>query len=529
MRDTFDAGDDSPLILAGRRGFAAGGAARGMDEVWVHPRRLMSQLAVVEGASDGATVTPVGVERRLRVGATRVVERVVVPWSAPHVLFEWQAEAETVLGLEWLVDLRLPPPGSTQEWLRWRQAERSLVVSAEDGATGFFAFSQTPAELEVRDAPPSDGGAVVLVRARLVLESGESVRLMGMGGAAPASPRSVRAGGRTVAAVRGREGRVRQALEAGLSAEASQEALGPSLAWARIRLGERLVEIDGGRCLVAGYGALERGDWRSEVRVRETVEAALASLATGDFEAARETLLFLGERQDGNGRVPSVCTTTGVLSFDAEEATNLYLLLAGRYLAWSGDITTLQAQWPRLMESLRYARSRISGPDPVWQAAVASLTLAAEAMGQSASTLGTSGGAPEQRFGGIGPDAREVLELVEGQLGVEPDATKGRLVMRPRPPVDWTFLRVGSLRVGDAAVSLDYRNEGGRHQFVVSQERGSAPLQLILEPELPGRLESATVDGVAAQLDPLAAGDRTRVPVQLALDHSRSVELELGG
>ncbi|NIP83885.1 MAG: hypothetical protein GWM90_33515, partial [Gemmatimonadetes bacterium] len=60
--------------------------------------------------------------------------------------------------------------------------------------------------------------------------------------------------------------------------------------------------------------------------------------------------------------------------------------------------------------------------------------------------------------------------------------------------------------------------------------RGATPLRLVLEPELPGAgVVAVRVDGEPAELDAASAGDRWRVPVQLALDHPRALEVEMAG
>lgn len=486
--------------------------------------------------------TPLGVERRLRVDSARIVERVVVPWSAPHALFQWTAEEPAELLLTWRIDLKRPPSSAARAAgeadaaapgrLRWRHDERRLLVT--DGAYSVLYALSAPAQWSVT---ATEGDSACQVRLRHLLERGQNVRLVLVGGGAEVAPRSVRAAGRAVVAVRGRGGRLRQVLEQGLSIEASDEQVGPALAAARLRLSSRLVELpQGGRCLVAGYGSLDRGEWRVEARAPETLIASMASLAAGDFEAARDTLAFLGERLDSNGQVPSLCTLTGQVSYEGDDATLLYLLLVSRYLAWTGDLPTVQAQWPRVMHAFSHAERRVVGSGDLWDAAVEGLAVAAESVGENPAAVraarsessGKPGASARQLAAGVTGDPDTVLRLVEGVLGAEPDAPKGRLVLRPRPPSEWTFLNVRALRVGEAAVRMDYEREGRRHKFVLSQERGSAPLQLILEPELPGLLESAVVDGVTAELDPRPAGGRSRVPVQLALDHARTLQLEMG-
>jgi hypothetical protein len=83
--------------------------------------------------------------------------------------------------------------------------------------------------------------------------------------------------------------------------------------------------------------------------------------------------------------------------------------------------------------------------------------------------------------------------------------------------------------MGEAAVSLRYRRNGGRHELRIEQTLGSAPVRLILETMIPAlSLEGATVDGTPADLDAKHEGGRLLVPVQVVLDHEREIVLEAG-
>src|SRR5690606_8102479 len=101
-----------PLIVAGRHalavaasradagspgggGLAGGGAVCGALEGWVPPRRRAAGRRVAGARVLEATEWPVGVERRLAVGAGVVVERLVVPRDGPYALLEWEAEERT--------------------------------------------------------------------------------------------------------------------------------------------------------------------------------------------------------------------------------------------------------------------------------------------------------------------------------------------------------------------------------------------------------------------------------------------------
>jgi hypothetical protein len=209
----------------------------------------------------------------------------------------------------------------------------------------------------------------------------------------------------------------------------------------------------------------------------------LARLAAGDFTGVRSFL---------NAMAAEVAVSP------AEDGRrSLFRFLAARYLAWSGDRAGVRSAGA----AAGIAVVEDGGPDVAVPAGIR----------------------PAE------PDAEPVRWVVETLLGTRPDALRGRLVLRPRIPEDWARLEVQGLAAGSAAVDVVYRRDGAGHRFTLSQRRGGVPLQAVLEPELPGgRVRVARVDGSSAELDPVRADGRWRVPVQLVLDHPRTLEVEFG-
>ncbi len=139
----------------------------------------------------------------------------------------------------------------------------------------------------------------------------------------------------------------------------------------------------------------------------------------------------------------------------------------------------------------------------------------------------------ERRGIGVCPDqawstAMVLAPFVHGLLGAEADATRGRLQLRPQIPLAWDRLDVNGLRIGDAIVSLRYRRGGRIHAFTIEQVEGAVPLRLVFEPAIPAvEIGAVRIDGITATLHPRPHGERMLVPVQLALDHARTVEIEV--
>jgi glycogen debranching enzyme len=142
-----------------------------------------------------------------------------------------------------------------------------------------------------------------------------------------------------------------------------EESVNRAFEWAKVRLDGFLVDTPGvGRSLVAGYAASRPG-W-GEGRPgyawyfgRDACWTAMALLALGDAADSRLVLRFLGGSQDVTGKVIHELTTSGLAHYDAADATPLYLLLAGRYAAWTGDVAFLAERWSEIERAYRFCLS----------------------------------------------------------------------------------------------------------------------------------------------------------------------------
>ena len=516
--------DDPPFTVVGGDASIHGGFRRGVDRLLAGGIPLVQGLRAEGATPVSATLTPIGLERTLRLPGGTVIERMVVS-SADSVCFlEWVAAGDLVLTLTW----SLPSPG-----YRWTLLKRGLVVEGE-GGRGLYALSTSPLELSVSDSDDTRSPlAGPRVLARLDLGAGHAVRLA-LGGVAPGADegRLLRVMGRPQVVVPARRAESLRRMETGLSLDAPEAGLGEALEWAKVGLAMAAAAPG------MGAAASERG-----------LRIALAGLAVGETGPARRLLAVPDAPAEGPGE------------------DGLRLVLASRYLAWTGDIAGLRADWPGVRESAERCLEHVGGivtsvtTLESWSRAhcsrgLAELRVAAEEVGDEelaarieSAASGSSGPAaasrprleeapaqPDASAGAVAErdEALRSAALVEalllGILGVEPDAPRGRLTLRPRLASSWADFRLRNLRVGAAVVEMEYRRDGSIHRFVLRQVGGVAPIRVIFEPELGGaRLERSWVDGQAAELDAALVDGRLRVPVQLVLDHERRLELEIGG
>jgi hypothetical protein len=196
-----------------------------------------------------------------------------------------------------------------------------------------------------------------------------------------------------------------------------------------------------------------------------------------------------------------------------------FLRLFGAYFIATADDGFARASWPRVVAM---TRGEEGSPEA---ATLRSLAIAAEAVGDrtSAGELNAHArGAPQARM-----HSEDVItSTVYGSLGYEPDAPKGRLLLRPEIDPAWHHLRVDNIHIGDALILMEYSRIGERMEFAITQLAGAYPIRLIFEPVLSTRVSGAFVDGTPASLDFRPHGERIIVPVQIMLDDRRVVRFE---
>jgi hypothetical protein len=129
--------------------------------------------------------------------------------------------------------------------------------------------------------------------------------------------------------------------------------------------------------------------------------------------------------------------------------------------------------------------------------------------------------------------ARFLRSVVEGLLGVRPDAAWGRITLAPdllrlAPDADGAReLRVRGLRMADARLDLDCRVQGGLGTLRLSQVSGRVPVNVVFEPRLP-MVEVAGVrfgdDPADVDIEKVEGGVRLRF--QFPLDPERRVSVD---
>lgn len=138
--------------------------------------------------------------------------------------------------------------------------------------------------------------------------------------------------------------------------------------WSLVGVDRFFVETPGlGSALVAGYSTTNRGwDGGHEISGRPGYgwyfgrDAAWSCFAVdgyGDFEIVKSQLEFFQKFQDQSGKIFHELSTSGVIHYDAADATPLYVILAGHYLKSSGDIEFISGSWENIQKAMEFLYS----------------------------------------------------------------------------------------------------------------------------------------------------------------------------
>lgn len=128
-----------------------------------------------------------------------------------------------------------------------------------------------------------------------------------------------------------------------------------------------------GTALVAGYATTARG-WNGGHKIsgrpgyawyfgRDSEWSGFAMDGYGDFQSVKQQLEFLQKFQDLSGKIFHELSTSGVVHYDAADATPLYVILAAHYLRASGDQQFIRQSWPHIRKAMDFLYSTDSDGD----------------------------------------------------------------------------------------------------------------------------------------------------------------------
>lgn len=131
-----------------------------------------------------------------------------------------------------------------------------------------------------------------------------------------------------------------------------------------------------GTGLVAGYASSSPGWFSTRPGYawyfgRDSLWCSLAFLDIGDFTTVKENLELLMKYQRIDGKIYHELTTSNVVHYDAADSTPLFLCTMYRYCVQSGDIGFARKNWDRIEKALDYCSKTDSDGDGLIENTVA--------------------------------------------------------------------------------------------------------------------------------------------------------------
>lgn len=397
LRSPFAA--DAPWDLAGRRILVMGREPGGIEEIWTHPLMAFRDIeAALRIGGDAAPLVPLGGERpeiEIRPeSVTRIYrfrraflkEVITADPAAPVAVvhYEYRGLHPAELVVSATSNLRLMWPYSERVWgtltHAWDDGLGALLV--QDGgerAAAVIGANRRPIQAlagrydgfggggaDWRGTPTERLQVGALFRFRLAPNDNMDLVMAASGEGladAEAAYRAAVADPETVHAAAARH--ARDLLARSVAVTTPDPVFNEGYRWALVGADRFLADTPRlGLSLLAGF-ATTAGGWDGGHAVngrpgyawyfgRDGQWSAMALAGYGDFAAVRALLEFYGRFQAADGKILHEATTSGVVHYDAADATPLYVVLAGRYLRASGDLAFVRAAWPSITRALDF-------------------------------------------------------------------------------------------------------------------------------------------------------------------------------
>lgn len=360
-----------PFDLAGERMLVMGEIGAGLDEVWVHPFRLLHDFRMRIAGSEkalpvtAAAVTPERASWRIDTGdAVVAIDCHVSPEQPVGALRISGLHPEQGLELDFFCDLRLMwnyAPG-TPGPLSVSVYGNGLTVQAQHvPACGWFIVQGGRGRCDAHDAGAARESCA-RIRWRLKAESAQVPVVFRFGGAyleECADLPMLQSLSAAEFAAKAQQ-RIQALAQETPALNCPDEEVARAFTWAKLRLDNFFGRTPGlGQSYLAGFGTTRPGWFQARPGYawyfgRDAVFTAFAALFLGQFERARSVLQFLAGLQRFDGKILHECTTSGVVHYDAADATPLFLLLLARYFHHSGDRAFVREHWAAAAKAMRF-------------------------------------------------------------------------------------------------------------------------------------------------------------------------------
>jgi hypothetical protein len=373
--------------LVGRRIAWMGKMNSGVEEIWTHPFMALRDLSIgvrlkgddsiswLKNQTASVTVTPEYLVRNYRCRKTILREVYTVSFGEPCGVAHMEMEGNDIedIVVRYTSNLRIMWPYSPE-------ASGNIRYGFDKGANGHIfsgqdnelstavLYSERP--LHQSCTPDADSGQVN-IRADFAVDGINAFNIYILG-ETMGWQKTLQLYGRMrqeMSHLFLRSGRYYAALlKDHLNFSTPDSAFNDGYRWALARTDQFLQTTPGvGTALMAGFGTTARG-WNGGQTVsgrpgyawyfgRDGEWSALAIDAYGDFGMVKKMLETLIRYQDVNGKIYHELSSSGVVHYDASDATPLFLVLAAHYLRYSGDRDFIRFHWRAIQRALDFCYS----------------------------------------------------------------------------------------------------------------------------------------------------------------------------
>ncbi len=383
--------------LVGRKILWMGKMNQGVDEIWMHPFmalrdftvgvRIMGEDSIswLKNYPSYTTITPAYLTRTYHIKSTEIKEIFTVSFGESCGVAHYEVKGNDVshLTINYSSGLRFMWPYSHEATgsIRYgfNKNINGHIISGQQGELNTVVIYSNKPDAQSGNMIPSL--KQVAVTAEFSVKNNDNLNVYIMG-----SSQSLQDALKVFTNNRQQLGRLFIAstkyydglLNNHLTFTTPDSHFNNGYRWALARTDQFLQTTPGiGTALMAGFGTTERG-WNGRDIIsgrpgyawyfgRDGEWSAMAINAYGDFAMVKKVLETFIRYQDINGKIYHELTSSGVAHYDAADATPLFVILAGHYLKYSGDVNFIRENWSAIKKAIDYCSSTDTDEDGLYQ------------------------------------------------------------------------------------------------------------------------------------------------------------------
>lgn len=395
-------GGNNFVNLAGRRMLLMGKEEGGIDEIWTHPFMAFrdvetgiklkgrDSLVWLNRLKPEIIVSPEMLIRKYGIGRDTLREITTVGFDKPLgvVHYEWKGGEVEKIYVKFTSNQRMMWPysdtSSPEMGFQWSKELNAAVIRNEHAGTeSLISFSAKPSGYKIgqyRDITEKDGEIqttptdLLQVSGFFDFEVGNTVKEFSvcLAGTDVKEGSVVALYRKSIPEINNLYSQssdyYKELLASKVRISTPSKTFNEGYSWALIRSDQFLQTTPGiGTSMMAGFGTTARG-WNGNQKVsgrpgyawyfgRDGEWTAMALDAMGAASETRKVLDMFVKYQAVNGKILHELTSSGAVHYDAADATPLFVILAGHYLKYSGDIDFIKRIWPAIKRAIDFCYS----------------------------------------------------------------------------------------------------------------------------------------------------------------------------